>query len=165
MKELPKESKAGGTSLELGCATLLMEVVPLTMRYIRTEMRGHKMRGLSIPQFRTLVFLYRNRGASLSQVASEIGLTLPSASKIIDALVRRGLVIRTTSPNDRRYVSLKLSKLGSTTLKQARQGTEAHLAERIAELSAEQQAMVSQTMQALRTIFVSAQVPSAEKGR
>jgi DNA-binding MarR family transcriptional regulator len=165
VQQLPRERKSSGMSLKLDCAALLMDVVPLTMRYIRVEMRSRRMRGLSITQFRALIFLYGNQGTSLSQVASHIGLTLPSASKTIDALVRRGLVTRTTLPDDRRYVSLKLSRLGRATLAQARQGTEARLAERIAKLSPEQQAVVSEAMQALHTIFVSVQAPSAKKGR
>jgi DNA-binding MarR family transcriptional regulator len=165
MKQLHKESDDALTSPDTSCAALLMEVVPLVMRYIRMEMRSRRMRGLSIPQFRTLVFLDRNEGASLSEVANNISLTLPSASKIIDALVTRKLVIRTALPHDRRYSSLKLTKLGRATLMQARHGTEASLAEKIATLSPAQQTMVAETMQALGSIFMPTQGPSEDKGR
>jgi len=165
MKQLHKESDKSLASPEPSCAALLMDVIPFVMRYIRMEMRSRRMRGLSIPQFRTLVFLDRNEGASLSEVANNIGLTLPSASKIIDALVTRKLVIRTALPDDRRYSSLKLTKLGRATLMQARHGTEASLAEKIAELSPARQAMIVETMQALGSIFVPTERPSADKGR
>jgi DNA-binding MarR family transcriptional regulator len=165
MKQLHKESDKSLASPEPSCAALLMDVIPFVMRYIRMEMRSRRMRGLSIPQFRTLVFLDRNEGASLSEVANNIGLTLPSASKIIDALVTRKLVIRTALPDDRRYSSLKLTKLGRATLMQARHGTEASLAEKIAALSPAQQAMIVETMQALGSIFVPTETPSADKGR
>jgi DNA-binding MarR family transcriptional regulator len=165
MKQLHKESNSLLVSPKPSCASLLMDVVPLLMRYIRMEMRSRRMRGLSIPQFRTLVFLYRNEGASLSEVANNISLTLPSASKIIDALVTRKLVIRTALPDDRRYCSLKLTKLGRTTLMQARRGTEASLAKKIAALSSAQQTIVVETMQALGSIFVPTETPSVDKGR
>jgi DNA-binding MarR family transcriptional regulator len=164
MKQLPKESKCSVIA-ESGCAALLMDVIPLVMRYIRMEMRSRRMRGLSIPQFRTLVFLYRNEGVSLSEVANHVGLTLPSVSKIIDALVTRKLVIRTALPADRRYISLRLSKLGSTTLMQARRGAEASLAEKIASLSPGQQATVSEAMQALASVFAPREMSSGNKGR
>jgi DNA-binding MarR family transcriptional regulator len=164
MKQLPNESQ-NPTATEPGCAALLMDVIPLVMRYIRMEMRSRRMRGLSIPQFRTLVFLYRNEGASLSEVANNIGLTLPSVSKIIDALVIRKLVIRTLLPDDRRYISLKLSKLGHTTLMKAWRDTEASLAEKMAALSPAQQAMVSEAMQALASIFAPMETFSGDKGR
>ena len=74
-----------------------MEVVPLVMRHIRTGMRTHRMRGLSVPQFRTLIFLNRNEGACLSQVAEHVGVTLASepASKVVSALAEQ----QTGDPN------------------------------------------------------------------
>ena len=86
------------------CAHELLEVVPLVMRTIRTEMRGHRGADLSVPQFRTLVFLGNHGGASLSDLADFIGLTLPSVSKLIDGLVTRKLVARKVCTNDRRRV-------------------------------------------------------------
>jgi len=112
-----------------------------------------------------MVFLYRNEGASLSEVANHVGLMLPSVSKIIDALVTRKLVIRTVLPGDRRYISLKLSKLGRTTLMKARRGTEASLAEKIAALSPDQQAMISEAMQTLASVFAPMETSSGNKGR
>jgi len=164
MKQLPLASKVSVLS-EPGCASLLMDAIPLVMRYIRMEMRSRRMRGLSVPQFRTLVFLRRNEGASLSEVANNVGLTLSSASKTIDALVTRKLVIRTALPDDRRYISLKLSKLGRATLMQARRGAEASLAEKIAALSPAQQAIISEAMQALGSVFAPMQTPSGDKSR
>lgn len=165
MKQFPNESTETLTSPGTGLAALLMDVIPMIMRYIRMEMRSRRMRGLSIPQFRTLVFLDRHEGASLSEVANNIGLTLPSASKIIDALVTRKLVIRTALPGDRRYSSLKLTKLGRATLIQARHGTEASLSEKIAALPSARQAMIVETMQALGSIFMPAERPSVGKSR
>ena len=154
MKQLPSENDITRINSATRCAGMLMEVMPAAMRYIRMQMRSRRARGLSIPHFRTLVFLSRNEGATLSKVADYIGLTLPSASKIVDAMVNRKLVIRTESPNDRRYSSLKLTKLGFSTLVQARQGTEADLAEKIAELSDSQQKKLEETMEVLSAIFL-----------
>jgi DNA-binding MarR family transcriptional regulator len=165
MKQLSLETVATVTSSPRDTSELLMEVVPLVMRHIRSEMRTHRMRGLSLPQFRTLIFLNRNEGACLSQVAEHVGVTLASASKVVNALAERRLVIRMTLRNDRRYVSLKLSKLGIATLIRAREDTEAHLAERITELSPEQQVTVFAALLALRGSFADQQAPSNEKGR
>lgn len=165
MKQLSIETAGSVTSAARDTAALVMEVVPLAMRHIRSEMRTHRMRGLSIPQFRTLMFLSRNEGACLSQVAEHIGATLATASKVVNALAERRLVIRTTLQDDRRFVSLKLSKPGTVTLMRAREGAEAHLAERIAALSPEQQATVSAALLTLRASFAEQQAPSNEKGR
>ncbi len=136
------------------CARDVLEVVPLIMRAIRAEMRSHRTPDLSVPQFRTLAYLSRHEGASLSDVAEHIGLTLPSMSKMVDGLVTRQLVTRETSPSDRRRVTLRLTPLGQTTWQSAREATQAHLSQRVAALSAAKRATVVTAMQALRPIFM-----------
>lgn len=154
VKQLPGESTVAAKPSGRETAALLMDAMPLVMRHIRNEMRSNpNMRGPTLPQFRALVFLSRHQGASLSQVAGRIGLTLPSVSKIVDALVTRGLVTRAASENDRRYVSLSLSKLGRETLAQAGRGTQTRLAEKVAGLSPEQLVMVCEAMQALQSVL------------
>lgn len=135
------------------CAARVMEVVPLVMRWIRSDMQGRRMPGLSIPQFRTLLFLERNPGTSLSNLAEHLGLSLPSASKTIDRLVERKLVSRTLLPNDRRYVSLKVTAKGQMRLQATRRGTEARLTGMLSGVPPEQLAAVAQVMDTLRLIF------------
>ena len=76
------------------CARQILEIVPMVMRAIRTEIRSHRGSELSVPQFRVLIFLNRHEGASLSDIAEHLGLTLPSTSKMIDGLVARNMVTR-----------------------------------------------------------------------
>ncbi len=133
------------------------------MRRIRTEMRSQRMPNLSIPQFRALIYLHRNEGASLSDVADRLGIMLPSMSKAIDALVGRGLVIRRVSPADRRYASLRLSARGQSELRRARSITEANLAQALSALSPAQQAEVVQGLRAMSQVFAPEGLASATK--
>src|SRR5512142_2783 len=114
MKLLADDSNPFASADE--CAAMVVEIVPLVMRTIRAEMRGHRSPDLSVPQFRTLLFLRRQPGASVSDVAGHIGLTLPSVSKMIDRLVTRDLVTRHSAPEDRRRICLDLTPLGMSTL-------------------------------------------------
>ena len=136
------------------CAHQMLEVVPLVMRVIRSEMRDHRTPDLSVPQFRTLAFLSHHAGASLSDVAEHIGLRLPSMSKLMDGLVARSLVKRETHPDDRRRVTLALTARGQTMLRAAHAATRTCLAERLAMLSASDRATVTQAMQVLHPLFV-----------
>jgi DNA-binding MarR family transcriptional regulator len=138
------------------CACEVLEVVPLVMRAIRSEMRSHRTPELSVPQFRALAFLGRHEGASLSDVAEHVGLTPPSMSKMVEGLVVRDLVVRQVSPSDRRRVTLTLTARGKSILESAHQGTVAHLTEKLAALSPEERATIVQAMQALRRAFASA---------
>jgi DNA-binding MarR family transcriptional regulator len=150
---------------ELECAALLVETVPRVMHCIRMEMRRHRTSGLSVPQLRTLIYLYRNEGVSLSELADRIGLKLPSMSKTIDALVARRLVIRRALPDDRRCISLRLSAHGLAELRRTRHVTEAHLAEALAVLQPAQQARVKEALQILAQVFAPEMVSHTEEGR
>jgi MarR family transcriptional regulator for hemolysin len=134
------------------CAHELLDLVPLIMRSIRTEIRKHR-NDLTIPQFRTLAYLNNYRGASLSEVAEHIGLTLPSMSKLIDGLVARQLVTREISPSDRRCVTLALTEPGQATLQATRAATQTYLARRLDLLSTQDRATVNQALQILRPLF------------
>ena len=92
------------------CAREVLDVVPLAMRMIRNQLRKHGAREMSVPHFRTLIFLNRHGGASLSEVADHLGLTLPSMSELIDGLVNCGLATRKTDPDDRRRMILTLTE-------------------------------------------------------
>lgn len=101
------------------CARELLEVVPIVSRFIRTEMRRHRALGLSVPQFRTLAFTERTGGTTLGGVAEHLGLTPPSACKIVDGLEARELVTRMPSPEDRRKVNLQITPAGKRALTDA----------------------------------------------
>ena len=58
---------------------------------------------LSLSQIRALHTIVRApEGASLGAVAEHTGLSLPTASRVVDSLVQRGLATRVESPTDRR---------------------------------------------------------------
>lgn len=135
------------------CAQKVLETVPMVMRAIREEMRAHRESKLSVPQFRVLIYLNRNEGASLSDVAGHLGLTLPSMSKMVDSLVVRGLVRREINLGDRRCVILSPTELGRTQMRAACCTTQSRLAERLAVLSEPERADVIRTMHALESIF------------
>src|SRR5437899_764488 len=104
----------------------LLDVAPAIVRAFRAEMRSHRLAELSVPQFRTMGYLNRHPGASLSAVADHIGLTLPTMSKLVDGLVARKFATRETHARDRRRVTLALTPRGRSTWQSARASTQAH---------------------------------------
>ncbi len=145
-------------SPDLG-ARQLLDVVPLIMCAIRREMRSHRSADISVPQFRTLAFLNEHEGASLSDAAEFIGLTLPSMSKLVDGLVTRSLVTRQTHPGDRRRMTLALTEAGQAFYQSARQATQDCLARRLALLSDSDRALVMHAMEALCLVFTPGDEP------
>ncbi len=72
----------------------VLDIVPIVMRVIRTEMRNQGSAEMGMPQFRALLFISRNPGSSLLAVAHHLGLTSPTVSKMVDGLVLNSLVRR-----------------------------------------------------------------------
>jgi DNA-binding MarR family transcriptional regulator len=136
------------------CAAQLLEVVPSIMRSIRAQMRSYRGVELSVPQFRSLAFITAHKGASLSDLAENIGLTLPSASKLVDGLVIRELVQRDACVDDRRRVKLSLTHSGWSTWRVAYQATQESLAELISALSDIDRAQIIESLQLLQPLFV-----------
>jgi len=131
----------------------LLEVVPIVMKEIRAQMRSRGSLELTIPQFRVLNFVSRNRGCSLLEVADHLGLTSPSASTLVDALIERGLMTREEDPMDRRRVRLAVTSRGKAILEDATNATLEYLAGKLAGISAEEREVVARAMKILRSLF------------
>lgn len=137
----------------LTAARQVMEAVPLVMRTIRAQLRSHRRLDISVPQLRAMGYIDQNDGASLSELASFIGLSLPSISKLIDGLVARRLVTRVSASLDRRRICLSLTALGRDELRSARRSTERYLAERLAGLDQAELEALARAMQLLNELF------------
>src|SRR3954471_9982889 len=98
------------------CAAALLDALPSVMWFIRQQMRSRRTKGMSVPQFRTLVLLKRYPSASVSAVSENLGSSLPTASRIVAGLVNKGLVTRKSRKDDRRHVSLELTARGRAAL-------------------------------------------------
>ena len=75
------------------CATDLLDSVPPVIWFIRRQMRDHR-HGLSLPQLRVLAKVHSQPTASLSAVAEHVGASLPTASRLVNGLVAKGLLAR-----------------------------------------------------------------------
>jgi DNA-binding MarR family transcriptional regulator len=133
----------------------ILEAVPVIMRTIRSEMRGHQPNELTVPLFRALMFLERDPGASLLDLSTHLGLTSPTVCKIVDGLVSKHLVSRQPSTDDRRKITLMLTSDGRDILEKARISTQARLAERLSLLSASEREAVFRAFELIQPLFLS----------
>ena len=142
------------------CAREILDVVPMVFRVIRTELRKYGAKEMSLPQFRTLAFVYRNEGASLSEVADHMALTLSTTSMLVDGLVVRGLISRREDPEDRRRMTLTLTRDGRARFESAREATMTYLERRLGQLSGSERATITASMRILREHFVGGDKPA-----
>lgn len=136
-------------------AQQVLDTIPLVMRTIRSEFRSQRSTDLSVPQFRTLAYIKNNDGASLSDLATHLGLTLPSMSKLIDGLVSRGFIARNEHRGDRRKIYLQLTAAGKSELEVAYDHTQTFLVNKFSGLAKEDLNTILCSMQILSNLFVS----------
>ncbi len=134
-------------------ARKLLEVVPVIMQDIRSEMRSRRSPELTVPQFRVLAFVNRNEGSSLWEVAHHMGLTPSTTSRLVDGLIVRGLMARIDHPADRRRLQLTVTDRGATILKISTEGTVSYLGDMLSRVNTDNRELVDKAMEVLRTIF------------
>lgn len=67
---------------------------------------------VTLPQYRTLVTLTYGGGRRLADLASSLGVSPSTATRMCDRLVRKGLITRTRDEIDRREVNLEVTAAG-----------------------------------------------------
>jgi DNA-binding MarR family transcriptional regulator len=67
---------------------------------------------VTLTQYRSLVVLASRGPQTMATLAEAVAVTAPTASRLCERLVRKGLVRRRTDPNDRRQVRIALTKSG-----------------------------------------------------
>src|SRR5690348_13208153 len=77
---------------------------------------------LTMAQLKTLVVLAEAGAPAVGDVAARLGVTLPTASHLIERLVQAGLAERTEDPHDRRRALVRLSPAGDDLLRGLRHG-------------------------------------------
>jgi DNA-binding MarR family transcriptional regulator len=71
---------------------------------------------LTVTQLRLVLVLQNTGPLRMSDIASSLQVTLPTTTIIVDNLVRKNLVLREASPQDRRLVICKLAPQGELLL-------------------------------------------------
>jgi DNA-binding MarR family transcriptional regulator len=71
---------------------------------------------LTLSQYALLQALATRDQARVRDLAVEAGITASTATRILDALERRGIILRSRSPDDRRAVTVTLTEFGRDAL-------------------------------------------------
>jgi DNA-binding MarR family transcriptional regulator len=91
--------------------------------------------GLTMTQLRVLFVLSAEGGASAGVLAERLSVTPSTLTRIVDRLVRQGLVRRDTDDDDRRLVRHHLSDSGADTVRELERGGRARMNEVMDRLS------------------------------
>ena len=141
------------TKNQAECAARVVEVVPLVLRHLRAHIRSHKSLQFTIPQFRVLTYLLLNGEATLSELALNQGVSLPTMSKLVGSLVQRKLVAREGQTADRRKLKLQLTADGCSAHTASMQSTRDYVAAKLMSLSEAERQRIIDALNLLQAVF------------
>lgn len=96
----------------------LLESIFTISRLMRDKMAcNDDLATLSFLQIQTLIFLAKNKNLHMSEIADNFKIELPSATSLIQKLVKAGFVARKEDDKDRRIVKVLLTGAGKKLLK------------------------------------------------
>ena len=132
----------------------LWETVPPLWGTIRTHIRAAATGNfdISVEQFHILRHVRRGTG-SISELATAKNISRPAISQGVEILVKKGLLTRVQSTQDRRFVELTLTEAGNELLDKVFQETRAWMKERMKVLSSEELETVAKAMEALKKML------------
>ncbi|NMB42009.1 MAG: MarR family transcriptional regulator [Firmicutes bacterium] len=116
------------------------ELVGMLPMFTGTLLEGIEIRTpikLSISEEKTLMFLYKHEGKSMTAYSKKVGLTRGSFTAVADRLEDKGLIERTSVCDDRRKNALILTKEGKSIAKIIDRCFKQHIASKVELLDAE----------------------------
>lgn len=136
----------------------LLEIVPLVMRTVAAQLRAAGE--LPAPAHFGLLSILSDRPRMLTELAAIQGVSLPTMSNSISAMVERGWVRRTAPGTDRRVVIIEVTVAGRAALERVARAAEGHLAEVVGPLDGHSRRRLHAGLAVLRKLFA-ARPPAA----
>jgi DNA-binding MarR family transcriptional regulator len=104
---------------------------------------------LTAAQMKTLAVLSGDEPMTIGRVADLLGITLPTASHLVDKLVRAGFAERSDDPLDRRRAVVRTSAQGAALMRSLREFSQSYLLDCLACMSDADVVALMQGMTAL----------------
>ena len=137
-------------------AHAVIETAWRVLGMVKAEVGRRETPGLTVTQMRSLGFLIESPGASLSQLAEDLGLQMPTTSKVVEELVQQGRVIRDVVPGNRRKLTLNITASGKDAVEAAAEPAMTRMAELLAQLTAEERTTIVRAMSLLHPLVLPA---------
>ena len=133
-------------------ARSLLHVVMLVMRTVAADMR-RSPKPLAPAQMGSLMRIAAGT-CTMSELARYQSVSLPTISKSVDMLVRRGWVERWVDKQDRRQTMARLTPSGRRILAHIRERTERQVAHTLAPLTAAERTQLVAALNVLTRVLV-----------
>jgi DNA-binding MarR family transcriptional regulator len=132
----------------------VLAIIPLVMRTVAAELRASGE--LPMPAHFALLTMLAQQPRSVSELAALRGVSLPTMSNSVSALLERGWVRRTLSPEDRRVFIVEVTAAGRSAVERVSRAAEARLADLLTPLDRASARRLRAGLDVLRTVFAAA---------
>jgi len=104
---------------------------------------------VTMPQLKVMFLLFFSGPSRMSEIASALGVSLASATGVVDRLVERGVALRDGDPEDRRVVLCRLSDKGAELISSLWQLSRDRAGEILRALASPQLLLITRALEAL----------------
>lgn len=107
---------------------------------------------VTLTQYRSLVVLASRGPQGVAALAEAVAVTPPTASRLVDRLIKKGLVRRRTDRNDRRQVRIALTEPGRALIEAVSKRRRREIAELLSTIAPETQRSVVDALAQLAAV-------------
>jgi len=125
----------------LGASRVLVAVAARSLGDVAEE--------VTLTQYRTLVVLASRGPQSLAELADAVDVTPPTATRMCDRLIKKGLIVRRHERGDRRLIRLTLAKDGRHLVDAVTQRRRAEISHLMEAIPLDQQAALVDSLRRL----------------
>lgn len=130
------------------------ETVPPVWNTVRSYIRATATANfdITVEQFHVLRYVRKGAG-SMSELATAKNISRPAISQAVEVLVKKGLLTRIHSTQDRRYVELALTEAGNNLLDTVFKETRKWMKERMHGLSVDELETMTRAMDIMKKML------------
>lgn len=99
--------------------TLREFIETTTHRSMQAFIRHNRKSSLSLSQVSTLIRLFYHGPSQVNDLAEHLGITMAAVSQLLNQLIDARLILRSTSPSDRRVKLIALTEQGTLTVRKS----------------------------------------------
>jgi len=117
---------------------------------------------ITVPQTKIMLILYVSGPRRMSDIASELDVTMPTATSLVDRLVEKHYVVREAQPDDRRVVLCQLSHEGQQAISHVWQTARKRSQELLQAMENSKLEMLTEALQSMLEVALAEQQPTEQ---
>ena len=128
---------------------VLTLVDKLVRQLLPTALKDLLTLDITMPQTKIMLVLYLQGPKRMSDIASGLDITLPTATSLVERLVEKNYALRETLPEDRRVVLCRLSEAGQEAISRIWQSSRSQARELLEGIDTHKLELFTEVIQAM----------------